>query len=788
MYQLRLAFRHLQKRPLFSFINILGLIISITGALLMGQYIFDEQQTDSFIPASERTYRLLRVSAMNDIPYDIGVTSAPFKSALEVDFSADVEEVVRFRPNNGAVLRVGQDFYAEETVRIVDNNFMSFFGLSMLHGDQQYALQEPHTAVLTEATATKMFGGVKQAIGQTFQVQGNEALVTVKGVAAAPPVNSHLSYDVLLSMSSYQQSAWMTEWWWNSMSTYIRLQSSADAENVEARFPAFMDKYFGDDFVATNTRIDLKLEPIQDTYFAADTRYDFVRHGQQNMMWAFGIVVLLLLGIATANYLNLTTARAYERLKTLAVMRTIGADKRQIRQQLLLEGVLVSGIAGIAATVLYTGLQPLFVDFFQLANNTAWSWPMAMGVSLTIALLVSVLTGGLPAIYLSRMRLNRSLQQGSNSKGRLVMVTSQFALSIALICVTILVQRQLGFVLDKPLGFSKDDTVLFYANNDEVFDHRNRLAELLEAEASISSVSVASGEPGGFHDATSLDVEGLDHPLRHRTLFVDSKYLEQYEIGIVAGRNFIAHRSSDSTQAALVNERALLEFGLTAEQALGRTVEISMFDSIPKRIIGVVSDYHFASLHGAIEPMVITQATWPGLFAVKVETGRSEEALQVIQKHWAALSPSYPLSTAWLTDEWANLYTEEVQQSRLLNLFAYLSIFVSCLGIFGLSVFAADRRKKELSIRKVLGAQVSNLVALLVREFLQPIGIGLLVAIPLAWYAMQRWLSGFIYHVDISLDIFLIAGLLALFLGLTTVSFQSIRAALHNPVDNLRND
>lgn len=789
MYYLKLALRHLLKRPLFSGLNLLGLTISMAGALLIGQYVYSELQTDQFLAEPERTYRLLRTSTINNEPYNIGVTSAPFKDALLTDFPHEIAAAMRVRPFNEPIIRVENTTFSNEQVASVDSNFMAFFGLSLQRGQAATALSQPRTAVLTPAAAERLFGPNVDPLGESFQI-GTSDPFTVTGVIAPLPGNSHLDFDVLVSINTYSNSSWWSEWWWNSLSTYVKLQPGVQASTLAAQLPAFMDKYFGDDFEANGNRIDLRLEAVTDTYFAADTRYDFARHGNHRMIQIFAVVALLLLGIGCANYINLTTARTSERLQTISVMRTLGAKRRHIHWQLLLEGgslAILSTVLAIALSLLVSDRFATYFDFEIPVTFSLSGWIVAgvLGCGLMI-----LLGAWFPASYLSRMKVQTGLVADQRRTGllRRGLVTAQFVLSIALICSTLLIRDQLTYLQEKPLGFNSEGILTAPAYNNDVYDQRTRLANYLRDQQSIRSVSYASGLPGGFYDATTLEVEGLDNNVRMRTLFANGDYLDALDIPIVAGRNFDPLLASDSTEAAMINQRALTDLGLTAEAALGRTIRMPMFDSIPKRIIGVVEDYHFTSLHAAIEPLVITYADWSGVLTIKAEEGQSAEALLALRQSWDRFSPNYPLTYAYLQDDLRALYAEEQQTSRLLSFFAYLAIFVSCLGIFGLSAFAVAKRMREISIRKVLGASARHLLGLLLTDFVGPIIIALLLAVPLAWFFIDRWLETFAYHASISWTVFLIGGALALILAFCTVSIQSFRALGMNPAEHLRKE
>ncbi len=789
MINLRLAIRYLRKRPLFTVLNLLGLVVGLGGAILIGQYVQHEYQTDAFIPEQDRTYRMLRVSEIDNEPYYIGVTSAPFQDGLLADFPEEIEESVRVLWGNDAIIRVDDELFIQEQVVAADSNVVSFFGLSLERGHPDQILDKPNTAILTPASAERLFGKGIDPIGQSFQLD-EDGLFTVQGIVAPPTTNSHLSYDIIVSSITYADRGWWSEWWANTLCTYVRLAPDYAVADLEERLPAFMDKYFGDDFIANGARIDLRLEPINETYFAAETRYDPVRHGNARMIGVFALVALFLIGIACANYINLSTAKATERRHVVAIQRTLGAERGQIRRQLLWEGGLLALVASAGALVLSQLGGTWFSTYLGFDFPQNLSTLQLIGIGVVAAAAVTILAAWLPASFISRFKGHEQLSADRRETGgiRKVLVAGQFVLSIALICGTLVIQDQLQYLQEKPLGFEAENVLSTRAYNDEIYDERSRLKDWLEQQNGIAEVSFASGEPGGFHDATVVEVEGIDHTIRMRTLFTDAHYLSVLNMELIAGRMFEPNRSSDSTQAAVINRRALTELGLSVEEAMNRRVTVPMFDTIPKRIIGVVEDYHFTSLHSAIEPLFITQATWPGVVLVKAEAGQEAKAASLLQQAWDRFSPNYPLSYAYLDDQLGELYLEEQQQGRLLSFFTYLAIFVSCLGIFGLSAYAAVRRRREVSIRKVLGASVSGIVSLLTRDFLLPIGLAFVIAVPMAWLAMSRWLETFTYHTTLNWQFFALAGALATLIALLTVSFHSIRAALVNPAESLKRE
>lgn len=793
-HTIKLTLRHLAKNRMNTFINLAGLTIGLSAAFYIGLYVLNEWQTDRSFPEPDRTFRLLRVSGINNEPYDIGVTSAPFAPALEQDYPADIEETVRVLDGNSLVEWDDQRF-EEENYYYVDPNFLSFFGFELSHGDPQTALSKIHSIVLTSETARRYFGSESQAVGQTLRIDNSyDALVT--GVLKKIKAPMHLQFDLLESNQELEKSQWWTGWWNNILCTYVRLKEGASGPALESRLPAFMDKYFAKDFARNGNRIDLRLQPIRSVYFEAATRYDPMRHGNRQAVRIFLFAALLLVVIACANYINLSTARATERSKEIGVYKVLGAGRSGIIWQMLGESLLLTAASIMAAQLLVTLAMPWFDQVFGVPYRLELSpWITALTLA-GVGLMVTLAAGLYPGWLLSAFRPIEVLKGGNlsatgapgGSNLRKALVIFQFVLSVGLLASTFLIQQQLDYLQNKALGFDKEHVLTIQINNPELYHNRETFREQLLREPGVSSVSFLNGIPGGMHDATSVEIPELGQTVKMRTAFVDFEFVKTLGLELVAGRDFNSSLASDSTRVAILNERAVADLGFTPEEALGKKVLLTSFDSLSRNIVGVVKNYHFSSLHDAIEPLVISTAFRGGIAAIKAQGDRIPQVITAAEAAWNEQSPAFPFTYRFL-DEWLNRhYQSEVRQGRIFTLFAGIAIFIACLGMFGLATFAAHTRTKEIGIRKVLGASIGNIVTLLSKDFLILVAIALLIASPLAWYFMDRWLADFAYRINIGWWVFALAGITAFAIAALTVSFQSIRAALANPVKSLRNE
>ena len=783
------AYRNSLKNKLYAGINILGLAIGIICCLFIVLYVQHERSYDQFHQKKDRIFKVYRTSDRDGIG-EIGPVSAPYAEALANDFPEEVEAAVRVMPRQG-LITYGEKAFTGDNISFVGRDFLKVFTFPLVQGDPATALNEPSSVVLTEEMAKKYFGD-QDPIGQTLEYE-NEYPLVVTGVLAPIPETSHIKFDFLTSVHRFEQEEWFSGWWNNNMMTYVLLAEGAEEKAVEAQFPAFMEKYMGDDFERLGLRLGLTLKPMTDVYFANDTEFDvWVEHGNQSMIYIFLAIALFILLIACINFMNLATARAARRSAEVGVRKTLGASRSDLIYQFFGESFLTTFVAVLLTIVLISVLLPAFNQFAEvnLTLPTNVGFPLLL---LGVVVGVGLLAGSYPALFLSAFVPVKALKGGLKvgRKGesmRKGLVIFQFVISIVLIIAVMVVNQQMRYVQDQRLGFDKEQVILLEVDNDEIYNQQQSFKDQLRQNTRITNVSVMSGEPGGFHDMYAFNVESKEEEVVMSTVFTDADYVATLGLTMIAGRNFSPQFSTDTLETIILNETAVRELEWSPEGALGKEIVNPFSDSIPRRVVGVVKDYHFASLHHEIDPLAIMMGDDSRMIAIKTTAGNMAPVIDLVSDTWSSIVSQHPFSFTFLDESYDQLYRAEQKQGQIFTLFAGIAIFVACLGLFGLVTFVAEQRIKEIGVRKVLGASVLQLVHLLTNDFATLVVIALVIASPIAYYIMQQWLADFAYRVTIPWWTFVLAGLVATLIAMLTVSFQSVKAAVRNPVDALRSE
>ncbi len=781
--------RALLKQKLFSLINVFGLAVGLAVTLLILLYLQAELSYDKMFARGEQIYRVLRKSAVNEKGYLIGITSGPYAPALKNDLPESIRDALRVLPGDGLVKYANHSFM-EKKFFLADENFFKFFSFPLAQGDPATALVNPNGVVITAAMARKYFGA-DDPMGKTLRVDDRYDFI-VTGVLAEKQGRTHLDFDFIASLKYFEREEWLNEWWNNDLLTYVLIDNPQEAQRVEARLPAFIDKYLGEDFKRNGQRIDMALQPLADIYFQKDIRYEAgVRHGDKQAVYIFGALALFILMIACINYMNLTTARAGRRAREIGVRKVLGADRGRLVLQFLGESFLMTGLAVVIAIAVSELLLPRFNGAFGLDLAMNFTDPLLLAALFGLLLIVALLAGSYPAFLLSgflpvRVLKGRFSQQAADVFIRKGLVVFQFSISAVLIIATLLIGKQLDFMRQKDLGFQAEQVLIVPINNPEMRRQHETFVERARQERGVVNATAMSGHPGGFHDAMSFNIAGKDENFRLRTLFTDFDYVETLGLEVVVGRNFSRDFATDKAQAVLLNETAVKMLGWTNDEVLGQTIRNIMFDTTRSHVVGVVRDFHFSTLKEAIDPLYIAMRPRANVFALKVEPAHLQAMLAAAKKHWEAISPAYPFEFTFLDEAFFQLYQQEQRESKLFSIFAVIAIIIACLGIFALASYATEERTKEIGIRKVLGASVGNVFNLLSKEFVRLVVIANFVAWPFAWFAMNQWLQDFAYRTAMDWQLFALAGGLVLLIALLTVSAQALKAALANPVEALR--
>lgn len=787
-----LTFRNLYRHLSTSLISLFGFTMGLVATIFLYFYIYDEITTDDFHEDGDQIYRTLRVSEMNGTPYRIGVTSGPYAEALINDYPSAVSEVTRVLINE-ALVSVGEKRFNEENISFVDANFFDFFTLPLKYGDRETALATGKSAILSEEMARKYFGDTNP-LGQIIELD-NEYEFIVSGVLDEAPGNTHLHHNFIFSIDILNNEEWFSNWWSNSMSTYVKIPSAKTAANFEGQLDQFMVKYFGEDFVRSGSKIGLELEPLREIYFNNETRYDFAKHGSFSSILTLGAVAIAILFIACFNYVNLSIAQSFMRAKEVGVRKVLGGSKWRLILQFLSESLMILFFSILISILICEWLTPAFNAFFNLEVSLNWTDRNVIVFFLALVSVIMVCSGVYPAVLLSSFESvsilkGSKLTSGKNVGLRKVLVVTQFVISIFLIVASMLISVQTDYLNSKDLGFNKEAIVLVDLNNVEIRSNRYLFKDRLMTNANVFGTTMVSGEPGGFHDASSFDITGVDENRRMRTLFTDVDFFNVLDIDIIAGRNFSKDLSSDEEHVIILNQRAVSELGLRPEEVVGRKVTMPGWDVNDAPIIGVAADYHFSTLKDEIEPLAIISGRYHNKMAIKLNMASMKESLLFIDQTFSEIAPGYPMAYQFLDDSLSALYEKEQQQARVFSSFSTLSILLACLGIFGLAAYASQQRQKELGIRKVLGATAKQIIGLISKEFVWLVLIASCIAIPVVWLFIQKWLGGYAYRIEV-LDywyMFLIGGATTILIALVTVSIKTYRAAISDPTESIRNE
>ncbi|WP_375446559.1 ABC transporter permease [uncultured Fibrella sp.] len=787
---IKIAFRNLTRNKVFSGINLLGLSTGITVCLLIFLFIMNEFSVDNFHKNGKSIYRVMRGIEHEGKEVAVSYLSGPYTPALLTDFKGQITQAVRVNPTDALVTIQTKSFHERKIVD-VDPNFFTFFSFPLLKGDPATVLTDPASVVLTESTAKKYFGSVDNALGKIVEIDKNLP-VKVTGIAQDVPANSHLDFDLVLPLENYKDRSYMTVWINNGLYTYVQLAPTVSAAQVERSFPRFMDKYMGAILKQAGFHFKLSLTPLSDIYFE-NAAFDSVKHGDRKAVYIFLSIAILILLVACINFMNLSTVRAVDRSKEIGVRKVLGAVKGHLVWQFIGESLLLATLSCVLSVGLMILVMPFYKQLLGYPLNLAvYALPIVLFL-IGIILVVGFLSGSYPAFILAAFSpiqaLKGKLRLGKGGTSlRQVLVVVQFSISILLMLGTAIGTQQMSYLKNKQLGYNKAQTLVIPIDNDDIYNFvLNHKAELL-AQTQIEAVSMMSGAPGGFFDGLMFDVEAHTNRWKARSEFADFDFVKTLGLKIIAGRDLSPQYPTDTTQAALINRTAAARLGWTPEQAVGKWIKNTQRDSTNRTIVGVVEDFNFLSLKEAIEPLVITASPDRRAALIRLRPGNLTATVEMIQQIYARTRPAYPLEYRFLDQQFDQLYQTDLRQQTILSVFAGLAIFIACLGLFGLATFSAQQRTKEIGVRKALGASVGSIVTLLSSDFLKPVSIALLIASPVAWWAMSQWLQSFAYRIDIAWWLFPLTGLLVVGIALLTVSFQSIKAALTDPVKSLRSE
>lgn len=798
------AWRNLRKHKTFSIINIAGLSIGIAICFIIMMYVQNELSFDRFNKNADQIVRVVFKADINGGKIFEANVMPPVAQAMKNDFP-EVEEATRLQVAGTPKITYENKTFKDDQMAFVDPDFFNIFTLPLIEGDARTALQQPNTIIISKAIAKKYFGE-EDPLGKTLIFPDNKnASFKVTGVINKVPANSHFHFDLFASMLSLDDAR-SDSWMGSNYFTYLLLKKGADYKKIEARLPGMVEKYMGPQiqqsmglslkqFITKGNHLGFALQPLTSIHLYSHANYELSPPGNAMYVYIFGAIGIFMLLVACINFINLSTASASQRAKEVGVRKVIGSGKIQLIKQFLIESALLVFFSLVISSVLVKLALPFFNNISGQDLHFDFNLKIIVAF-IGLGLLVSFIAGLYPAFYLSSFKpievLKGKFIRSDKSFGlRSSLVVFQFFISVGLIIGTFVLWQQMRFIQNKNLGYNKEQLLTIpnsYAlgKNEEVYK-QEMLQNPQIVNATVSSYKPAGPSSGG--NALAYP-EGKDNQITRTTEYhVDENYIPTFDMKMAAGRNFSKNFTTDST-AMILNETAAKAFGWNDLTAVGKIIireNSNRGTNVPYHVIGVVKDFNFQSLHQPITPLLMTLEPDYGLI-FKVKTADIQRLLATMKTKWDHFNTGEPFTFTFMDDLYNRTYATEKNTGTILNIFALLTILVACLGLFGLATYTAEQRTKEIGIRKVLGASVTSVTKMLSKDFIKLVFIACLIAFPLSWWVMNKWLQSFAYRIQISWWIFLAAGSIALVIAVITVSFQAIKAAVANPVDSLRSE
>lgn len=798
-HHLSYAIRHLTKKKLYTALNVFGLSIGLACFATIGLWVNSELSYDRFHEKSDRIYRVVNTFVDETTVINQAVTSPPLGPTLVKDIP-DVEQAVRIDPGD-AVMAVGDKSFLERGI-ITDQSFFEVFDFKLLSGNKNSALKEPYSVVLSQALAEKYFGK-SDAVGQlvkifSFDPDGNGAQYKVTGVIENCPENSHFFYDYLISFNTwetYNPAVLEHAMWFNNgrVYTYLLLHPNADPVQVQAKMPSVIETYIGKEMRANKFNYEYTLQALTDVHLYSNLSYEIGPNGNMSYVIIFATVGIIVLLLACINYINLSTAYATERLKEVGIHKVMGAMKSQLITRYLAESWLLAILSLVIACGWIEMSRPLFESISGMKIVGLYTI-QSIVILFGIASFAGLAAGFYPSVVLSRFKpaniLKGNVGDMSNTWLRKVLVVVQFSITIILVIGIVVVQMQMDFIRDKNLGFDKNNLVVFGVHGSrEVLTGYNGFVDELTANPNVVGVTRSNTTIGnglGNLKATVEDAYGKKVSTTVYQFRVDHDYIDVYNMKLVAGRNFRVDNGADSSRAFIVNEALAKSYGYSnPADIIGKSFEN---DGKMGEIIGVVKDFHFNSLLHKVEPACMYLLSG-GFSRISVRVGGDTwKGFDAVQSMWKKHFPTSVLQYSFYEDTLASSYRAESRFSDIFLVFSIVSLTIACLGLFALVSYAVERRSKEIGIRKVLGATVTNILSMVSAEFLSLVALSCIVAIPIGYYFMNEWLASFAYHISGNVFIFIGAGALVLTVALATVTLRTFKAASANPVESLRSE
>ena len=797
---LKITTRNLIRNKGYTFINITGLAVGICCCLLIFMYVYDEINFDRFHEHYNELYRVILKGRFANEDLEIATSPAPMAFTLIRELP-EVVQATRINQTGKFQIRRGDQMFDEGGVLFVDSTFFDVFSFVLIQGDSRNCLVEPHTLVLTQEMTEKYFGDENPMNQSMIMEDGTPYKVT--GVVENPPNNSHIKFDFLFSLSSIEYSR-NDMWVSNNYQTYIRIALNSDIEALSEKFIDLVYRYAGpqlqaatgvtlEEFEKAGNSYGFYLEPMKNVYMRSRVGNDLGPMGNISYVYIFSVIAIFILAIACINFINLSTAKSANRAKEVGIRKTVGSFRRDLIRQFLMESILMTFLAILIAVLLVKLAMPLFNDLttkelsFTILNGSV------IAALILMAIVVGVIAGSYPAFYLSAFQpvdvLKGNVIHGTSSgKLRSGLVVLQFAISIALIIGTLIVKQQLFFMQNKDLGFNKEQ-LLIVTRADVIGDDFNAFKNELKQNSNVMNATFSTAIPGHTNNINAHSIE--DAPPGESSVMVsvwtDADFADTYQLRINHGRFLSDEISTDST-ACVINEWAVGVMNWDSESGkrliqMGPTLEQSEYHDI----VGVVEDVHMMSLHEPMRAIVFYNA--PGAhnyLSIRIRPENIKETVAFIEETWKKFVPDKTFEHYFYDDHYDEFYRAELRTGQVFSIFAGLAIMIACLGLFGLASFMAERKTKEIGVRKVLGASVAGITTLLIREFTKWVIIANVIAWPAAYFLMKNWLQDYVYRISMGWWVFLLSSVIALIIAVLTVSFHAVKAAISDPAKSLR--
>ena len=806
---LKIAWRNWRNQRFYTLINTVGLALGLTSFLFIFLYVNDELSFDRSLPNADRVYRFNFMAKLGD---ELAHTAASPKPAGPefMQRIPEIETFCRLRKWGGHVVHLDNQSFNEEVV-YADSTFFRVFPFQVIAGDPRTALESPSSVVLTRRAAEKYFGD-EEALGQRIKIGDDDLQVTA--VMQDLPKNMHYHFDFFRSMSGLNLE-WDNDWGSTNYYNYFLLRKGADPNEVSRKATEILDEhlakvirdYLGtswEDFTAAGNYANAVIFPVKDIHLHSNLEDELSPNSDSKYIAIFGIIGLFILGLACINFMNLSSARSTVRAKEVGVRKTLGARRGELASQFLFESSLMSLLALLLTFIAAPFLLPYFNALAgkQLESSILWR-PSLLAEGVLFALLIGLVAGSYPALLLSRFHpvqvLKSNVTKIRNASGwnwtgsiRSALVVFQFVTTTVLLVGALVVSKQLHFIQNKKLGFNKEHVLVLH-DPYLAGDNMSAFKEQLLQWSDVTAASVSGNLPVNTSDNSGSTIRGRVIDQEHTTLsnnwWVDFDYVKTMGLEIVAGRDFSTSIRTDSS-AVIINETMARRYGYPQKDVIGQ--EVNFIQDEQKldihTIVGVVRDFNFASLHDRIEPLALFRGVSRSYLSIRLNTDNLDHFIHNLQDLWERMAPSQPFVFSFMDERFNALYESEIRIGNITNLFAFLAILIACMGLLGLATFTVQQRTREIGIRKVLGASVQGIVVLLSGEFLKLVILALVIATPIAWIMMHRWLEDFAYRIAVPWWAFLLAGIIAISVAFFTISFNSIRAALANPTKSLHNE